>query len=113
MENMERLFVYGTLAPGKQNHTLLQDIPGHWEPAKVTGILLNEGWGSDLGSPGIVVSEEGHEVEGFLFASNKLSEHWAMLDDYEGSGYRRELVIATTNNDEKVQAYVYALNRKT
>ena len=107
---MERLFVYGTLAPGRPNHSVLENIPGHWETATIKGKLLDEGWGSELGYPGIVPSDEGDEIEGFVFSSEHLSEHWSMLDEYEGVGYRRILVRVTIESGEKIEACVYALN---
>lgn len=67
---MERLFVYGTLAPGRANHSVLAAIPGLWEIAKLKGKLLDEGWGSKMGCPGIVPSDEGEEVEGYVYALN-------------------------------------------
>ena len=107
---MERLFVYGTLAPGKPNHSVLEHIPGHWEAATLKGKLLDEGWGSELGCPGIVPSEEGEQVEGFVFSSEHLSEHWPMLDEYEGTGYKRVPVLIKTESGKTIEAYVYALN---
>ncbi|MEO0354161.1 MAG: gamma-glutamylcyclotransferase family protein, partial [Cyanobacteria bacterium P01_A01_bin.3] len=56
---MERLFVYGTLAPGRVNHGMLEAIPGSWRAATLKGKLLAEGWGSELGCPGIIPSEDG------------------------------------------------------
>ena len=108
---MERLFVYGTLAPGKPNHKVLADIPGHWEAATLNGKLVDEGWGAELGCPGILPSDEGEAVEGFVFASDQLSEQWPMLDEYEGAGYKRVTVVVETEWGEKIDAYVYALNR--
>ncbi|MDB9496336.1 gamma-glutamylcyclotransferase [Spirulina major CS-329] len=107
---MERLFVYGTLAPGRPNHGVLEDIPGNWEAASLKGKLLDEGWGSEFGCPGIMPSDEGEEVEGFVFSSDHLSEHWSMLDEYEGTGYKRVAVLVKTESGEKIEAYVYALN---
>ncbi|MEM9555290.1 MAG: gamma-glutamylcyclotransferase family protein [Acidobacteriota bacterium] len=107
---MERLFVYGTLAPGKPNHSLLEGIPGHWEPATLRGRLLDEGWGSDLGFPGIVPSDDEEEVEGFVLSSEHLAEHWSMLDEYEGTGYKRISVLVKTERGERIEAFVYALN---
>ena len=109
---MERLFVYGTLAPGKPNHHVLEAIPGYWESATLKGELIDEGWGAKLGCPGIVPSDEGQEVEGFVFCSEHLSKHWAMLDDYEGVGYNRVSVLVTTEGGEEIEAYVYALKRR-
>lgn len=107
---MERLFVYGTLAPGRANHSVLEAIPGLWEIAKLKGNLLDEGWGSKMGCPGVVPSDEGEEVEGYVFSSDHLSEHWSMLDEYEGNGYKRLPVIVKTESGGKIEAYVYALN---
>lgn len=41
-----RLFVYGTLAPGRPNEHVLANLPGEWEPATVNGRLLQAGWGA-------------------------------------------------------------------
>ena len=48
-----RLFVYGTLAPGRSNADVLADVPGVWEPATVTGTLLPEGWARRPVSPAL------------------------------------------------------------
>ncbi len=45
----ERLFVCGTLAPGRPNAHILAEVPGSWEPASVTGTLRAEGWGAAMG----------------------------------------------------------------
>ncbi|GMM83898.1 hypothetical protein [Pseudoalteromonas sp. MTN2-4] len=50
---MERLFVYGTLAPGKPNEHILQEVEGEWLPATVKGELHQTGWGAELGFPAI------------------------------------------------------------
>ena len=116
---MERLFIYGTLAPGQINHHILQSIPGHWEKASVKGKLLKEGWGSAHGFPGLVPVTDGENgpyedntklVQGYLFSSEKLSSHWSMLDEFEGPGYQRQLVEVKTINGESFQGFVYALN---
>lgn len=73
---IERLFVYGTLAPGRPNEHVLAKVPGTWEPASVKGILLQEGWGAAAGYPGIILEEAGEDVQGFLFSSTELSEQW-------------------------------------
>ena len=107
---MQRLFVCGTLAPGRPNHYVLEDIAGSWEVAFLKGTLLQEGWGAEMGCPGIVVGDEGDEVEGFLFCSDQLSEHWSMLDDFEGEGYSRVSVTVKLKDKREVEAYVYALS---
>ena len=69
-----RLFVYGTLAPGRPNAHVLADVPGKWEPATTTGTLVPEGWGAAAGYPGIILDEHGGIVPGFLFSSEALAD---------------------------------------
>ncbi len=107
----ERLFVYGTLAPGRPNAHVLADIPGTWEPASVTGTLLQEGWGAAVGYPGIVLDELGGEVHGFIFSSEALASHWARLDAFEGDGYERVITMATLGDGTVVKAHIYALRK--
>ena len=107
---MQRLFVYGTLAPGRVNHRVLESIPGSWETATLRGTLLQEGWGVAMGYPGIVPAEDGEEVEGFVFSSVYLADHWPRLDEFEGEGYQRVSVTVRVNGIHNVEAYVYALN---
>ena len=105
----QRLFVYGTLAPGRPNEHLLNVIGGSWEEATVTGTLHPEGWGATMGYPAIVLGEDGEEVEGFLFSSDKLADHWAKLDEFEGEAYERVLSVVKLRNNRTVNAYVYVL----
>ena len=105
-----RLFVYGTLAPGRPNGHVLAGVPGEWEPATVTGTLFQEGWGAAAGYPGIVLDERGGDVEGLLFSSESLAEHWARLDEFEGEGYTRVLTTVKLEDGTAVDAYVYALS---
>ncbi|UXI70228.1 gamma-glutamylcyclotransferase family protein [Tahibacter amnicola] len=106
-----RLFVYGTLAPGRSNAHMLADVPGEWESATVTGVLYPEGWGAAAGYPALVPDKSGAPVAGFLFTSEALPGHWQRLDEFEGDGYQRVAVQARRANGEYVDAYVYALNR--
>lgn len=104
-----RLFVYGTLAPGRPNEHVLADVPGEWEPATAMGTLLQEGWGAAAGYPGIVLDERGGEVRGFLFSSESLAEHWVRLDEFEGEGYERVLTTVKLTDGTVVDAYIYRL----
>jgi len=104
-----RLFVYGTLAPGRSNAHVLAEVPGTWEPATVTGTLLPEGWGAAAGYPGLILDAQGGRVAGFVFASDALAGHWPRLDEFEGDGYERVLTTATRADGTTVDAYVYAL----
>lgn len=104
-----RLFVYGTLAPGRPNERILADVPGQWEPATVTGRLLQQGWGAAEGYPGIILDDHGGEVQGCLFSSECLAEHWRRLDEFEGEGYERVLTKVKLRDGRAIDAYVYRL----
>jgi gamma-glutamylcyclotransferase (GGCT)/AIG2-like uncharacterized protein YtfP len=106
---MLRLFVYGTLAPGRPNHHVLGGIPGTWEAAVLRGRLYDEGWGAALGSPGIVPSPDGEAVEGFVLSSPSLDQHWDMLDAFEGDGYQRVRASVRVTGGRDLDAFVYAL----
>jgi gamma-glutamylcyclotransferase (GGCT)/AIG2-like uncharacterized protein YtfP len=107
---IHRLFVYGTLAPGRPNAHVLADVPGTWEPATVTGTLLAEGWGAAIGYPGIVLDEHGDTVHGLVFTSDSLPDHWDRLDAFEGEGYRRVVAMARLEDGRVVEAHVYSLS---
>ena len=107
---IQRLFVYGTLAPGRANEHILADVPGQWEPASVGGILLEQGWGAAVGYPGLVLDQQGSEVRGFLFSSEALAEQWARLDQFEGPGYKRVQTTVKRKDGTKVEVYTYALS---
>jgi gamma-glutamylcyclotransferase (GGCT)/AIG2-like uncharacterized protein YtfP len=105
-----RLFVYGTLAPGRTNAHVLAPLRGTWQPASIRGTLHAEGWGAAEGYPGVVLDERGGEVRGLLFSSEELPAHWARLDAFEGEGYRRDAVVAVLEDGTRVDAHVYVLS---
>ena len=109
---IQGLFVYGTLAPGRPNEHVLSEIGGSWEAATVTGTLRQEGWGAEMGCPGIDLDEHGDEVPGFLFSSEKLSDHWTNLDEFEGKAYERVLTVVKLIDNRTVDAYIYVLRGK-
>lgn len=104
-----RLFVYGTLAPGRSNEHMLRDVAGTWESASVRGRLYPEGWGASLGFPAVVLDEAAPEVPGLLFSADALSEHWQRLDEFEGDGYDRVLTEVSLAAGGTATAYVYVL----
>jgi gamma-glutamylcyclotransferase (GGCT)/AIG2-like uncharacterized protein YtfP len=106
---IDRLFVYGTLAPGRPNEHILADVPGTWEPASVKGTLREEGWGAAMGFPGLDLDELGGPIEGFVFSSDELGHHWARLDEFEGDAYSRIQAAVQLASGQTVQAYLYAL----
>jgi len=62
-----------------------------------------------MGYPGIDLDEHGDEVQGFLFSSEKLSDHWAKLDAFEGESYERVLTVVKLRGNRTVDAYIYTL----
>ena len=106
---IERLFVYGTLAPGQPNEHVLREIGGSWEAGTVTGRLRQAGWGAGLGYPGIDLDEDGDEIQGFVFSSEKLVDYWGMLDEFEGEAYERVVTEVRLKDNRRVDAYIYKL----
>jgi len=106
-----RLFVYGTLAPGRPNAHMLSSVVGTWEKGAVRGRLLAEGWGADHGYPGIVLDRSAQPVVGFVLTSEQLSKEWARLDAFEGQAYRRAIAEVQLDGGSVVKAFIYQLSR--
>ena len=107
---MERLFVYGTLGPGRPNEHVMQKIGGSWQPASVRGRLVHAGWGFERsGFPALVLDEDGEEITGHVFVSPNLAAHWPALDAFEGEDYVREPTRAILADGTEEEACVYAL----
>ena len=106
---IQRLFVYGTLAPNRPNEHILKDLDGSWTSASVRGILKEQGWGSKMGYPGIELNNNANEIKGLIFKSENLLEHWNILDKFEGNEYKRVLTDVTLQDSSIVSAYIYTL----
>lgn len=108
----QRLFIYGTLGPGRPNEHIMTDIGGTWQKASLKGILQQKGWGAAMGFPGIILDENGQEVQGYVFTSENFTKHWQKLDDFEGEAYQRLLTQVKLDDGRVVDAFVYALASK-
>ena len=108
---LQRLFVYGTLAPGRSNEHVLSNVAGTWSKGSVRGQLLQEGWGADRGYPGIVVDPTAELVNGFVLASDALTNEWERLDDFEGAEYERVVAEVELEGGQLVPAFLYQLKR--
>jgi len=106
---IDRLFVYGTLGPDRPNEHILTNIGGTWSNASLNGNLLQKGWGAEMGFPGLTLDENGAVVEGFVFTSENLVNHWHILDEFEGEAYQRVLTKVNTGDANFIEAYVYTL----
>ena len=103
-----RLAIYGTLAPGRVNHQQISGLSGNWRRGTVNGKLFASGWGAAHGFPGLVLDPLGVLVDVDLLESTDLPEHWARLDEFEGSGYRRVITTVSTEEGE-LSAWIYVL----
>jgi gamma-glutamylcyclotransferase (GGCT)/AIG2-like uncharacterized protein YtfP len=103
-----RLVVYGTLAPGRPNHSQLEALDGRWSPGQLRGRLVDAGWGASLGYPGLVLDPHAGVIDVQVFESADLPAHWSRLDEFEGPGYRRVVTKVRLPADE-VDASVYVL----
>jgi gamma-glutamylcyclotransferase (GGCT)/AIG2-like uncharacterized protein YtfP len=86
------LAVYGTLAPGRQNHHVVAPLGGEWSDGIIEGDLSPEGWGATLGYPAFRPRVGGAEIRVHLLTAPGLTAAWPGLDRFEGPGYKRILV---------------------
>ena len=107
-EANSHLATYGTLSPGRVNHHQLAGLKGRWRRGTVRGRLVDGGWGSALGYPGLVLDPQGPAVDVHVFESSELPYHWSRLDEFEGDGYRR-VVTQVQTQEGTVEAWIYVL----
>jgi gamma-glutamylcyclotransferase (GGCT)/AIG2-like uncharacterized protein YtfP len=88
----ERLAVYGSLAPGRQNHHIVQPFGGTWTTGIVEGDLREFGWGAAIGFRALTLCPGGPAIPVHVLTSRALRAAWAELDAFEGPEYRRVLV---------------------
>lgn len=104
----QRLIVYGSLAPGRENHHELATLGGEWTFGWITGELLPRGWGAQLGYPALRWHAGGERVQAWLLYSPGLPAEWARLDAFEGAAYQRLLAPFETDAGVVAVGYVYA-----
>lgn len=103
---IERLFVYGTLAPSEKNHHFLEHLSGTWESATAPGIVEIQTIGTHIGLPCFKPSKN-DTVRGLIFTSRELNSVWQTLDVFEGDEYIRHLITVVTEDNVELPAYVY------
>jgi gamma-glutamylcyclotransferase (GGCT)/AIG2-like uncharacterized protein YtfP len=101
-----RLVVYGTLAPGRENHHQISGLGGRWLPGTIRGRMCEAGWAQWHDCPGMVLDELACEIDVFVFESADLPSHWPRLDDFEGSDYRRIATVVQTAEGQ-LEAFIY------
>jgi len=113
LEVIPALIIYGSLAPGEWNHSVMDPIKGEWRKAIIRGKLQEGGWGSSLGYNGFILvnTEEASTINCYVLFSKDLLLHWDYLDEFEGDGYKRIQTEYELENGQKGSAYIYALNQ--
>jgi gamma-glutamylcyclotransferase (GGCT)/AIG2-like uncharacterized protein YtfP len=92
----KRLAVYGSLAPGRQNHHIVAPLGGTWIKGVVEGELVTYGWGAAIGYPALHLRVGAPAVPVRVLTSAALPAGWAELDAFEGAEYRRVLAPVWT-----------------
>jgi gamma-glutamylcyclotransferase (GGCT)/AIG2-like uncharacterized protein YtfP len=87
----QQLAVYGSLAPGRQNHHIVEPFGGAWTEAVVEGDLVTYGWGAAIGFRALTLRPGGPAVAVHVLTSAALPRAWSDLDAFEGAEYRRML----------------------
>lgn len=108
------LIIYGTLAPGKPNHHIIEHIKGKWERATIKGRLQKAGWGVDYGYLAFkhVPANEEEIINAIILFSDELPANWQMLDEFEGEEYRRIISKYELENGETGAGYIYAASER-
>jgi len=108
VDGEHRLATYGSLAPGRPNHSHVAGLRGRWLDGHVHGRLVEAGWGAALGYPALVLDPGGPAVDVQVLESPDLPARWPHLDDFEGPGYERVLTTVHTAGGD-VAAHLYVL----
>jgi gamma-glutamylcyclotransferase (GGCT)/AIG2-like uncharacterized protein YtfP len=105
------LIIYGSLAPGESNHSVMDPIKGEWRKAIIKGKLEEGGWGSSLGYNGFIAvnPEDAENIKAHVLFSEDLPLHWEYLDDFEGDGYVRIQTQYQLESGQTGIGYIYAL----
>ena len=97
----QKLISYGTLGPGKANHSLVSDLKGRWQECFIHGILEK-----NQGLPQFSWDPARSKQKGSLFISEDLPSNWDRIDKFEGAKYKRRLVPTETGTNIAI-AYAY------
>ena len=90
----------------------MNKIGGAWREASIKGTWHKEGWGYvKHGLRGLVLEKDGEDIQGYVFSSTNLDNHWQTLDEFEGRDYERVEATAHCSGGETEKAFVYALKR--
>ena len=72
--------------------------------------MYEEGWGSEMGFPGIRLDDTAGKVYGYVYSSYELAQLWSELDEFEGDAYRRvHTSVPLEDTKEEIEAFIYTL----
>lgn len=113
LQSMPALIIYGSLAPGESNHSVMDSIKGEWQKAIIKGKLQEGGWGSSLGYHGFILmpEDQAETINCYVLFSDDLTANWDYLDEFEGDGYTRIQTEYELENGEKGTGFIYALKQ--
>lgn len=106
-----RLASYGTLAPGRVNHHIMDGMDGHWSEGFVRGQLIEVGWGNEQGYPALIPDPNGDKIPVHIFESRDLPEHWERLDTFETEEYTR-IILPIETETGMIEASIYRSNHE-
>ena len=108
----QKLAVYGSLAPGRQNHAILESLGGRWADGFVRGQLHPFAWGANLDYAAFRWDPQGDAVPVSMLSSGGLLSQWPHLDDFEGEQYVRILVPVENGSGVFAVANLYTLREE-
>ena len=85
----QKLIVYGTLAPGAPNESVLEGIDGFWQDCKIRGEIMRH-----TGLKYFKWSPNAGEIDAKMFISKSLPDELSSIDRFEGGNYHRILIPA-------------------
>lgn len=98
----DRLAVYGSLAPGESNHDRVESLGGRWQTGCVRGRRSVRTW------PVFTWDEAAPPVAVHVLETAALRNHWPLLDAFEGTDYRRILVLVRLADAAPAVANLYS-----
>ncbi len=108
----QRLAVYGSLAPGRSNHFVIEGLDGHWTAGFVQGELHEPVPGKGRRFPALVWDPDGSRIDVMVLTSPDLPGAWPRLDRFEGPAYRRTVVPVEDPSGAVIVANIYELEVK-
>jgi gamma-glutamylcyclotransferase (GGCT)/AIG2-like uncharacterized protein YtfP len=106
----QRLAVYGSLAPGRQNHHIVRPLGGTWTEGVIEGDLASLGRGAATGFLALRLRTGGPAVPAHVLTSPALRDAWPDLDAFEGAEYRRMLVPVWSRADRGARLLLAVAN---